>query len=376
MYSSSSSIICTKNNTYCISNDHCVYVFGKGKDNKLNKYNMSIPILIEGLHDIKMIDCGISHILCLNFEGSVFSLGINKYKYSRIDNSRYPPRETHIPQKLDIPLCKQIACGNDFSMCLTEDNVLYSFGNNYNGELGLDDIDYDYNSPRLIPNLHNIEYIVCGGFHSICKTYDNTYYGWGRNYYGQLGHDEYGIYKKPTRCTNYPDNIISIKCGVGHTLLLTLEGNIYSFGDNEHGELGLNDNNIMETNTPTLIRNIPEIRRIECGDYHSICIDVNNDLWLFGGNSYGQLGVGNTKHKYTPIKHPTLSNIMDISSRGYSTFIKTLDQKIFAFGANEHLHLGIETNKKCQLTPIQVFQGKEDIWCPLIGKSKQKSARK
>ena len=133
---------------------------------------------------------------------------------------------------------------------------------------------------------------------------------------------------------------------------------------------------LKKTRTPTLIRNIPEIKRIECGCYHSTCIDVNNNLWLFGSNFYGGLGLGDRNARNKPIKHPTLSNIMDISSRGHSTFIKTLDGKIFAFGDNTYLQLGIKTSEEYQLTPIQVFKGKENIWCSFIGKGKQKSARK
>ena len=376
----SSSIICTLGTTFCISDDRLVYIFGD-IDNYIsfndNNIKTRIPRLIKGLCDIKMIDCGYGHILCLNFYGSVFSFGDNNYGQLGIDkNNEYSFFGTNIPQKIDIPPCKQIACGDYFSVCLTENNLLYSFGKNNYGQLGLDSGYSVYNSPLLIPNLHNIEYIACGDYRSICKTYNNTYYGWGSNYHGQLSHDEYMIYNKPTLCNKFPDNIISIKCGANHTLLLTLEGNIYSFGKNDYGQLGLNDNDIKKTNTPTLIRNIPEIRRIECGSDHSMCIDVNNNLWFFGNNDDGQLGLGDDKNRSEPTKHPTLSNIMDISSGGSCTFIKTLDGKIFSFGYNGCSELGIKTSEDYQLTPIQAFQDNEDIWGSFIDKSKQKSARK
>ena len=372
----SSSIICTYNDTYCISNNH-IYVFGKGKDNNIDKDNMHIPRLIKILCDIKLIDCGFNHILCLNFKGSVFSFGANKSRQLGLGKKYDEFSRVYIPQKVDIPPCKQIACGDDFSMCLTEDDLLYSFGSNVCGQLGLGyNAKNKHNSPQLIQDLHNIKYIVCGGLHTICKSYNNTYYGWGANKNGQLGNDEMRNHYTPIICNKYPDNIISIKCGGIHTLLLTLEGKLYSFGDNYNGQLGLNNDYIFGKKMPTLIRGIPEIRRIECGYNYSMCIDVNDYLWLFGGNDEGQLGLGDKNHRYKPILHPTLSNIMDISSRGYSTFIKTLDHKIYAFGCNEYSQLGIQTSKKRQSTPIQVFQGDEDIWHSFVGQSKQKSARK
>ena len=86
--------------------------------------------------------------------------------------------------------------------------------------------------------------------------------------------------------------------------------------------------------------------------------------------------MGDKEHRYKPIQHPTLSNIIDISSGGDHTFVKTIDNKIYAFGNNLWSQLGIRTPKEEQLTPIQVFVDKEYIWNSNIGKSKQKSAYK
>jgi len=263
-------------------------------------------------------------------------------------------------------------------MCLTEDNTLFSFGANYNGELGLgnNNAKSNYFSPCLIPDINNIEHVVCGGAHIICKTYTNEFYSWGDNRYGQLGQGNNKPCYKPIQCFNWPDNIIDIKSGFNYSLLLTSKGQVYSFGSNGNGQLGINDKNVNKINIPTVITDIPEIQRIECGNSHSMCIEINNNLWLFGCNGYGQLGLGDQLHRFKPIQHPTLSNIIDISSGGHHTFVKTIDNKIFAFGKNNHSQLGIKTSGDYQLTPIQVFMGEEEKWCSFIGKSKQKSARK
>ena len=371
-----SSIICSLRHSFCISGNHNIHILGYAEKAEINNNLLHIPELIKGLCDIKMIDCGFEHILCLDFYGNVFSFGTNYHGQLGLGKDRGELEETNIPQRVNIPSCKQIACGIYFSMCLTEEGLLYSFGSNGSGECGLESSNEYHVLPQLIPNFDNVEYIACGNYFSICKRYNNTYYGWGSNYYGQLGHIEYRTYFEPTLCNNYPGDIISIKCSESSTLLLTLKGNIYSFGNNEYGQLGLNDYNIKKTSTPTLIRNIPEIRRIECGYNHSMCIDVNDDLWIFGENNYGQLGLGDNKPIYKPISHPTLSNIMDISSRGYSTFVKTVNHKIYAFGSNAYSKLGIVPSLRFQLTPAQLFQDNENIWCSFIGKSKQKSARK
>ena len=105
-----------------------------------------------------------------------------------------------------------------------------------------------------------------------------------------------------------------------------------------------------------------------------MCINSTDDLYIFGGNEFGQLGLDDFIDRGKPIKHPSLSNVIDISSGGCSTFVKT-SNGIYAFGLNEYLQLGVKTNDRCEHGPIQVFQDNEDIWFSNPRKSKAKSAR-
>jgi len=99
-------------------------------------------------------------------------------------------------------------------------------------------------------------------------------------------------------------------------------------------------------------------------------------LYVFGDNGSGQLGLGDTDKRNKPIKHPSLSNIIDISNGGNHTFVKTSNNEIYAFGKNGNSQLGIKTENRNQLTPIRVFEDNEDIWSSNITKKPTaKSAR-
>merc|ERR1712100_692815 len=115
--------------------------------------------------------------------------------------------------------------------------------------------------------------------------------------------------------------------------------------------------------------------RIECGTNHSMCIDVNNNFYVFGNNDNGELGLGHTNRVLKPLKNPLISNIIDVSSGGRHTFVKTSNNEIYAFGNNKNSQLGIETEVGEQYLPIQVLQGNEDKWYSNINKSRAKSAR-
>ena len=71
-----------------------------------------------------------------------------------------------------------------------------------------------------------------------------------------------------------------------------------------------------------------------------------------------------------------MRNIIDVSSKGEHTFVKTSENKIFAFGKNVYSQLGQETIDEYVRKPIQVFHDKEDIWFSNVNKPRDKSARK
>ena len=73
------------------------------------------------------------------------------------------------------------------------------------------------------------------------------------------------------------------------------------------------------------------------------CVDLDGNLYIFGYNICGQLGLGDTSSRYLPIKHSSLSNVIDISSQGVNTFVKTSNSEIFGFGNNRYSQLGIKT---------------------------------
>ena len=133
-----------------------------------------------------------------------------------------------------------------------------------------------------------------------------------------------------------------------------------------------------------------------------MCIDTYNNIYIFGDNNHGQLGILKNSNKIEPIKHPSLSNIIDISKGGNQTFVKTSNNEIYAFGDNKYFQLGVEgvksdsnsTSKprfifdfdyfrpginkenKIQNTPVQTLQGNEDKWSLATQrKSRAKSAR-
>ena len=127
-------------------------------------------------------------------------------------------RLAYIPQKVNLPPCKHVSCGENFVICLTENGVLYSFGNNEEGQLGLGNNEELCYSPQKIESLKDVEFIECGSAHAFCKTLSNEIYSWGYNHYGQLGHGDCDTQSQPKKCSSLSnEDFIDIKCGSFHT---------------------------------------------------------------------------------------------------------------------------------------------------------------
>jgi alpha-tubulin suppressor-like RCC1 family protein len=125
----------------------------------------------------------------------------------------------------------KISCGHSHTCALTEDGKVYSWGSNINGQLGVDSGDQDVcSTPQLIPLHAKITQVSAGSSHSGFVSRDGDLYTCGSNAYGQLGILNQDI-SLPTKVENF-QNVREVSCGVNHTLVLQMRGELYGMGYN------------------------------------------------------------------------------------------------------------------------------------------------
>ncbi len=82
---------------------------------------------------------------------------------------------------------------------------------------------------------------------------------------------------------------ISMSCGYNYSFLVSIN-EVYAWGSNDHGQLGLGNN--ADYNLPQKL-NLPNIKKIICGYSHAMALTNFNEIYAWGSNNSGQLGLGN-----------------------------------------------------------------------------------
>ena len=130
---------------------------------------------------------------------------------------------------------------------------------------------------------------------------------WGANRKGQLGNGQFtsSCVPAPIKLLRHRP-VISIACGEAHTLAVTIGGNVFAWGDNSQGQLGVGDS----TNRlrPEMVRSLRNalVCDIAAGKQHSMAISPKGWLFAFGSNSHGQLGLGEGGEELRYISVPTV----------------------------------------------------------------------
>ncbi|XP_077738953.1 putative E3 ubiquitin-protein ligase HERC6 isoform X2 [Canis aureus] len=229
---------------------------------------------LETLH-VDLVSCGKEHSLAVCHKGRVFAWGAGSE--GQLGTGEF--KETNlIPMKIktlnDIKI-KQVSCGHYHSLALSEGGQVFSWGSNSDGQLGLGKKFPSQASPQRVRSLDGIPLaqVAAGGAHSFALSLSGTSFGWGRNNAGQLAlhkNNVSGQSYKPYSISALKNlGVIYISCGYEHTVVLTQNGKVFTFGDNTYGQLGHSPT--AEKSGPQLVEGIDGlVSQIDCGSYHTL----------------------------------------------------------------------------------------------------------
>ena len=287
---------------------------------------------------IKHIYAGWEHNIIITKKGKVFSFGHNQCfqcGYPNIKGQESLKDPINISKNNKDIRAISASCGNEHSLILSNEHIVYSFGSSEDGILGVNlysnfnnETKNNYSDKKKLNSykLNKIDFgeytnkiieISSGTVHNLALTYDGKIFSWGSSQGGQLGLSLQELESYPGFKNNYfiqspipvpiskstDINIVKISCGEAHSLALTNEGKVYSWGFGSNGQLGLGFcedsfepgeglKNSMRYK-PEKIESLEEekICDIKCGKTFSIFVNNKGELFACGVNDLYQLGI-------------------------------------------------------------------------------------
>ena len=328
---------------------------------------------------IVKVSNGSYHSFGLTSDGRIYAWGRNTSGElgigTTLARSNVPIAVKTTGTPMDGKVVKQVEGGGRYegshSIALASDGTVYAWGLNQYGQLG-NNTTTNSRSPIAVQAAgtpmagKTIVQIAAGANHNMVLTSDGTVYAWGWNYHGQLGNNtktnSNTIVAVQTIGTPLAGKkIVKIAAGQGHSLALTDDGMVYTWGRNDTGQLGNNATTdamlpvaVTVTGTPMSNKTIVEIAS---GARHSLAIDSSGKVYAWGHNGSGQLGNNSTVNALTPVavQAPADKNIIQVSGSGWlgaSSSALTSNGAVYSWGRDFDGQLGNGTNNDSSVPVI------------------------
>ncbi|CAB9507022.1 RCC1 and BTB domain-containing protein 2 [Seminavis robusta] len=249
--------------------------------------------------------------------------------------------------------------------------AVFTFGRGEDGQLGLGDT-CDSDEPKFVDALRGVgvRQIACGSGHTVVLTTDGEVYTWGRGDDGRLGHGDNGWKYVPRIIQSLAGQIVvQVTCGSYHTAAVTGNGDLYTWGGGMYGKLGHGNEN--GHSTPKRVEALVGlvVSMIACGSRHTAVVtSPEGNLYTWGDNEAGTTGIGSREgHQYSPklLERLAGKRVVQLSACGFHTGCLTDsgnggELELYTFGEGKFGRLGTGNERNCH-TPhlVEAMVGKK-----------------
>ncbi|MCT6837975.1 MAG: InlB B-repeat-containing protein, partial [Bifidobacteriales bacterium] len=338
------------NYSLAVGSDGYVYAWGRNNSGQLgnnSNNNSKVPVRVrdpanprdtsKGLKAVQ-VDAGGEHSLAVDEEGNAYAWGRNNSGQLG-NNTSGTYSDSSVPVRVRDPANPRdtskgltvikVSAGGDHSLAIDKAGDTWAWGYNKYGQLGNNTSGFysDSSVPVRVrdPNdsddasksLKSVQ-ISAGYEHSLAIDAQGNTWSWGWNYWGELGQNTTSnIISTPSRVCDPNNPTIAFKtnqisAGYDFSLAIDNNGNTWSWGRNDYGELGYNSHDSRSAYhiLPARVRNpaFPKNTelslngsQISAGNWHSLSIGKDGNAYAWGNNSYGQLGNNTTREADSPV---------------------------------------------------------------------------
>lgn len=247
---------------------------------------------------------------------------------------------------------KALALGEIHSCALMLDGKVKCWGDNTQGQLGDGSSEIRQVMPVDVSGLSNVIAITAGSYHTCALLEDGQVRCWGDNWAGQVGDGTNVAHNTPVTITGLPLDAVDITAGDSHTCAVLINGRAMCWGANSFGQVGKGTSAMhMQAGVPVGMTS--GIHEIAAGLLHTCVLTDEGAVKCWGQNDFGQLGDGTMTDHLTPVDVVGLQSGVTAISAGYFHTCALVDHTARCWGYNRDGQLG-DSTRETRLTPVRV----------------------
>lgn len=254
----------------------------------------------------------------------------------------------------------QVACGGAHTAVVTESGAVFTMGLNDYGQLGHTPKAHHAPVPQQVALPEAAMAVSAGHFHTLALTVSGSLWAWGRNWHGQLGlgSDAGSVEWQPVLVKALlGSRVVAVDAGMEHSLAVTAEGKVFSWGAGGHGRLGHGTSSLSrwlaaDQSTPRQVRALDSVRvtQVAAADTSSGCVDDDGCMHTWGNGRFWQLAQGKSiPESATPLQVPGAREVSALSLGGLYGAAVGPGGELMMWGTNESGVLGMGPNSASSL---------------------------
>ena len=333
--------------------------WGRNNEGELGNGSNSdsnLPVAVSNLSGVTSMAGGDYYSIALQNDGTVWAWGDNGHHF--LGDGTSTPSNTPV-QVSGLSNITAISARRLHSLALDNDGNVWAWGENGSGQLGDGSTNppgSEPSTPVQVQGLTNVQGVSAGGFFSLALDNDGNIWAWGANDAGQLGNGSTSPSDVPVQVIGDSTQLPKFKliaAGFNQALAVDVDGNLWAWGGNVNGNLGIGtaDNNAHAY--PVQVSGISAVTAIAAYYNHSLAVS-GGSVYAWGNGSAGELGDGTNSNHYSPNEVPDLTNVTEVAAGGYHSLARTSGGAVYAWGDNSDGRLG-NGNDTASNTPVQVL---------------------
>lgn len=281
-------LYCGENSGAAITRDGSLYMWGSippfPKQEIALYKNLRFPEKI--MDNVKYASLGLSHAAVIKNDNSLYMWGSSSDgQLGNGINDIYEYPDTPVKIMDDV---RCVSLGRQFSIAVTFDGSLYTWGRNDSGQLGNGKSGEDEFEAEPVKIMDNVQYACTFNSHSAAITEDGILYMWGDNSFGQLGNGKSGENEFEAEPVKIMDNVKYVSTGFGHSAAITEDGSLYMWGWNDSGQLGNGEHGVgVQSDVPVKI--MDNVKSVSLGNGHSGALTEDGELYMWGNNAFNNI---------------------------------------------------------------------------------------